>query len=237
MQLNMFRRLALIVIGLITAGLALTAVPAARNVGLSLFASASVAGLVVGMAARPLLANVVAGIQLAVSQPIRIGDAVFVENEFGHIDEITATYVVVEIWDRRRIVLPLSYFLEKPFQSWTRRSPAILQPVFFYLDYAVPVSEVRAHLHEALQASRLWDGRVWNLQVTELRERTVELRALVSAASAGNAWDLRCELREALLAFLRERYPQALPRVRVAMEPPEREAIVAMPRGLRARSA
>jgi small-conductance mechanosensitive channel len=234
-QLSIFRRLAVLVIGLVTAGLVLTAIPAVRNVGLSLFASAGVAGLIAGIAARPLLANLIAGIQIAVSQPIRIGDAVFVENEFGHVEEITATYVVIEIWDQRRLVLPLSYFLEKPFQSWTRRSPELLQPLMLYLDYRVPVAELRAYLHDRLLASKLWDRRVWNLQVTDIKERTVELRALVSAANSGDGWDLRCELREALLGFLGERYPQALPRVRIEMEPVAK--IAALPQRVRSAGA
>jgi hypothetical protein len=145
---------------------------------------------------------------------------VVVEGEGGHIEEITSTYVVVEVWDQRRLVVPLSYFLEKPFQNWTRLSTEIVQPVFLYVDYTVPVEALREALHDILKASTLWDGRVWNLQVTDLKERTMELRALVSAADAGRVWDLRCLVRERLLAFLQERFPEALPRTRIELAPP-----------------
>ncbi|HEY0525923.1 MAG TPA: mechanosensitive ion channel domain-containing protein [Stellaceae bacterium] len=214
-QLSLFRRLSVLTVGLVTAGLVLTAIPVVRSIGLSLFASAGVAGIVIGIAARPVMANLIAGLQIAIAQPIRIGDAVLVEGEWGHVEEITSTYVVIEIWDERRLVVPLSYFLEKPFQNWTRQSSKIVQPILLYVDYGVPVAAVRERLHEIVRSTPLWDGRVWNLQVTELRERTVELRALVSAANSSQAWDLRCHVREQLIAFLHERFPEALPRSRI----------------------
>jgi small-conductance mechanosensitive channel len=151
------------------------------------------------------------------TQPIRIDDAVVVENEWGNIEEITATYVVVRIWDQRRLVLPLTYFLQKPFQNWTRESSELLGVVFLHVDYAAPVPAIRGKLQEIARASPLWDGRVVTLQVTELRERAMELRCLVSARNAGEAFDLRCEVREKLIAFLQAEHPDALPRERIEL--------------------
>ncbi|HYD99467.1 MAG TPA: mechanosensitive ion channel domain-containing protein [Alphaproteobacteria bacterium] len=218
-QLNLARRLSVGAIGLVTFGLVLTAVPSVRNLGLSLFASAGAAGIVVGLAARPAISNLIAGIQIALSQPIRIGDVVVLEGEWGRVEEIGSTYVVVEIWDQRRLILPLSYFLEKPFQNWTRTSPRILGTVMLHVDYSVPVEALRSRLHEILQATPLWDGRVWNLQVVELRDQTVELRALVSAANAAKNWDLRCHIREEMVRYIMEAFPQGLPRSRLAVLP------------------
>ncbi|HZH25586.1 MAG TPA: mechanosensitive ion channel domain-containing protein [Azospirillaceae bacterium] len=217
-RLAVFRQFAMAGIVLVTMGLVLTAIPAVRNIGLSLFASAGVAGLVVGMAARPAVANFIAGLQIAMTQPIRIGDAVLVEGEFGFIEDIGAAFVVLRTWDQRRMVVPLAYFLEKPFQNWTRQAPELLGEVKIHTDYAVPVDAVRARVHEILKSSPLWDGRVWGLQVSDLKERSVELRALVSARNAGDAWDLRCHVREQLLKFLREECPDCLPRVHVAFD-------------------
>jgi small-conductance mechanosensitive channel len=218
-QLIVFRRFSILGVVLLAAGLMLTAIPVVRTIGLSLFASAGVAGIVAGIAARPVLANLFAGLQIAIAQPIRIGDAVLVEGEWGHIEAITANYVVVEIWDQRRLVVPLSYFLERPFQNWTMQSPQIVQPVHFYVDYTVPIEELREQVHRILSATPLWDGRLWNLQVTDLREDKLELRALVSAANGGAAWELRCHLREEIVKFLAERYPAALPRTRIELAP------------------
>ena len=219
-QLVVFRRFSMLGVAVLAAGLMLTAIPVVRTIGLSLFASAGVAGIVAGIAARPILANLFAGLQIAIAQPIRIGDAVLVEGEWGHIEEITASYVVVELWDQRRLVVPLSYFLERPFQNWTMQSPQIVQPVHFYLDYTVPIDELRQQVHRILSATPLWDGRLWNLQVTDLREDKVELRALVSAANSGAAWELRCHLREEVVKFLAERHPAALPRARIELAHP-----------------
>lgn len=189
-QLSLSRQVALLTIWLVTAGLILTAIPVARNIGLSLFASAGVAGIVLGIAARPLIANLIAGLQIAITQPIRIGDAVIVEGEFGTIEEISSAYVVIAVWDQRRLIVPLSYFLERPFQNWALNSSALIQPIYIQLDYSVPVDMLRNELHAILRSTPLWDGRVWNPQVSDLKERTMELRALVSAANAGQAWDL-----------------------------------------------
>lgn len=216
-QIRVLRRTIDVLIGLVTIAAALMAFEPVRQFGVSLFASAGAAGLVVGLAARPVLSNLIAGIQLAITQPIRIGDAVIVEGEWGLIEEITSTYVVIKVWDLRRLIVPLSYFMEKPFQNWTRDSSQIIGAVSLYADYRVPVDVVRSKLHEIARASKLWDKQVVNLQVTDLKDSSVELRMLVSAQTSGQAWDLRCEVREKMLAFLQEEYPQSLPRQRIEL--------------------
>jgi small-conductance mechanosensitive channel len=203
---------------MVTLAAALMTFDPVRQIGIGLFASAGIAGVIVGFAARPVLTNLIAGVQLAMTQPIRLEDAVVVENEWGWVEEITATYVVVRLWDWRRLIVPLSYFIEKPFQNWTRESSAIIGSVFIHTDYAVPVDLVRQKLDEIVRASKLWDGRVVNLQVTDAKERTIELRALVSARTAPACWDLRCEVREKLIAFLQQDFPNALPRERAEVE-------------------
>ena len=159
-----------------------------------------------------------AGIQIAITQPIRLDDAVVVENEWGWIEEITATYVVVRLWDWRRLVLPLSYFIEKPFQNWTRESASIVGSVFIHADYSVPVQKIRERLKELVRETPLWDGRVVALQVTDAKERTLELRALMSARTSAAAWDLRCEIREKLIDYLQREFPHSLPRERTEIE-------------------
>ncbi|HEX2885962.1 mechanosensitive ion channel family protein [Vineibacter terrae] len=214
-QLDFFRRASLTGVAGLTIAFCLTTMPAVRAMGISLFASAGVAGIVIGLAAQPTISNLIAGIQIAMTQPIRIGDVVVVEGEWGRIEEISSTYVVVAIWDQRRLILPLSYFLQKPFQNWTRQSTQILQPVFLHVDYSLPVSALREQLNRVLERTPLWDQRVANLQVTDLGEHAMQLRALVSAADSGKAWDLRCLVREELVTWIREHHPQALPRARM----------------------
>jgi small-conductance mechanosensitive channel len=189
----------------------------------TLFASAGLAGLVAGMAARPALSNLIAGIQLALTTPINLDDVVIVEGEWGWIEEISATYVVVRIWDLRRLVVPLSYFIENPFQNWTRKTADILGTVMIYADYTAPVVALRIELHRILKATPMWDGKVWNLQVTNATDTVVELRALMSASSSGTAWDLRCHVREKLLEFLQREYPECLPKVRAELDGQRRE--------------
>lgn len=213
-QVRILERAAFTLTIVIAAGWALMTFESVRQYGVSLFASAGIAGLVAGLAARPLLSNVIAGVQIATTQPIRLEDAVVVENEWGFIEEITSTYVVVRLWDLRRLIVPLTYFIEKPFQNWTRQSGAIIGSVLLYTDYSVPVARVRDKLGEIASQSKLWDRKVVDLQVTDAKEGTIELRALVSAARASAAWDLRCEVREKLIAFLQQEYPEALPRRR-----------------------
>ncbi len=202
------------VIVVITLGVALMSFEAVREIGVSLFASAGIAGIVVGLAARPVLSNLIAGVQLAITQPIRLEDAVVIENEMGFIEEITSTYVVVRIWDGRRLIVPLSYFLEKPIQNWTHKGGGLLGTVMIHADYTVPVERVRGKLKEIVEASPLWDGRVAGLQVTNADAHGVELRALVSARNAAATFDLRCEVREKLIAFIASECPNALPRRR-----------------------
>ena len=190
-----------------------------RQYGVSLFASAGAASLIVGLAARPLLTNLIAGVQIAITQPIRMEDAVIVEGEWGWIEEITSTYVVVRLWDWRRMILPISYFLEKPFQNWTHNSASLIGSVYFFLDYRVPVERLRQKLLEIVKESPLWDGKVVNLQVSDALEHTVQIRMLVSARNAPQTWDLRCEVREKILEYLQAECPEALPRTRVWLSP------------------
>lgn len=214
-QVGILKRAADILIVIMTIAAAMMSFEQVRQYGVSLFASAGVAGLAIGLAARPLLANLIAGVQIAVAQPIRLDDVVFLEGEYGTIEEITTTYVVIKLWDWRRMVVPLSYFIEKPFQNWTRETSALIGSVFLYVDYTVPVEKLREKLMEVARASPLWDGRVVVLQVSDAtKDHTVELRALLSARSAPAAWDLRCDVREKLIAYLQEEYPDALPRTR-----------------------
>jgi small-conductance mechanosensitive channel len=209
--------------GVVLVGLSLMLMtfPSVRQIGTSLLASAGVVGIVAGFAARPVLGNLIAGLQIGLSQPIRLDDVVIVENEWGVIEQITGTYVVVRIWDQRRLVVPLQYWIEKPFQNWTRTSAEIIGTVFLWVDYRMPLEPLRAELQRACEASEHWDRRFALLQVTEAGEHAMQLRALVTAASAPAAWDLRCAVREALVGFVQREYPQYLPRGRaeVALQP------------------
>ena len=216
-QIGVISNIIIVGIILLTVSFILMTFPSVRQIGVSLLASAGVLGIVLGFAAQKTLGNIIAGIQIAISQPIRLDDAVVVENEWGWIEEITLTYVVVRIWDLRRLVLPISYFIEKPFQNWTRTSADIIGSVFLYVDYTVPVEEVRQELYNILKKSPYWDKKVKVLQVTNTTERTVELRALMSAADSPTAWNLRCEVREKLIEFLQKKYPKGLPRTRVEL--------------------
>ncbi|MBX3501361.1 MAG: mechanosensitive ion channel family protein [Alphaproteobacteria bacterium] len=213
-QVRVLRRVAKTMLIIIVVAAALMTIESVRQYGVSLLASAGAAGLVLALAARPVLSNLLAGIQIAITQPIRVEDAVIVENEWGWIETINSTYVVVRLWDLRRMVLPLTYFIEKPFQNWTYGSSQLLGTVFLHVDYTVPVARVRAKLEEIARGSKLWDGQVVVLQVTDVPTNMVQLRALVSARDAGQAFDLRCEVREKLIEFLQAEYPHALPRQR-----------------------
>jgi small-conductance mechanosensitive channel len=213
-QVRLLRRVVAAFIVFIALAMILMTFPEIRQLGASLLASAGLAGLVVGMAARPTLANLVAGVQLALTQPIRIDDVVIVEGEWGRIEQIRATFVVVRIWDLRRLIVPLSYFIEHPLENWTRESADLLGTVFLHADYRVSVPAVREKLHEVLEASGMWDGKVWGLQVTEATPRDLELRAVMSAPDSGTAWNLRCHVRERLIRFLQEEHPEVLPRAR-----------------------
>jgi small-conductance mechanosensitive channel len=217
-QSRILQRVAGILIVLITASAALMTFDGVRQYGVSLLASAGAAGIVLGLALQPVLKNLVAGVQLAVTQPIRLEDAVIVEGEWGNVEEITATYVVVRLWDWRRMVLPLSYFIEKPFQNWTREGASLIGTAMIHVDYTAPVAAMRRKLEEIVRASPLWDRRVVNMQVTDLRADTMEIRMLVSASNAGRTFDIRCEVREKMIAFLQDEYPWALPRGRAEID-------------------
>jgi small-conductance mechanosensitive channel len=216
-QVSVLAKLIISLVSVLALGSMLMVFDSVRQLGTSLLASAGIAGIVLGFAAQKTLGNLLAGIQIAISQPIRLDDVVIVEGEFGRVEEITLTYVVVRLWDLRRMVLPITYFLEKPFQNWTREGSKILGAVFFYLDYTAPVEAMRAELRRLVEGHPKWDGDVCGLQVTDSRENVVEIRCLASAQDAGRCFDLRCDIREGMLAFLREHHPDALPRVRAEL--------------------
>ena len=218
-QLRVLKRIIVITVGVVALAAMLMTFPKVRQLGTAILASAGIIGIVVGMAAQRTIGAFIAGLQIAFTQPIRVDDVVIVENEWGRIEEITLTYVVVKIWDLRRLIVPITYFIEKPFQNWTRVTADILGTVFLYVDYTVPLDAVREELQRLLKESELWDGKVCVLQVTNTSERTVEVRALMSAADASTAWSLRCHVREKLVDFIKTKYPQALPRLRAELDP------------------
>lgn len=213
-QLQIFKKVVTVVVVILALAIMLMTFDKVRQLGTSILASAGIIGIVVGLAAQRTIATLLAGLQIAITQPIRVDDVVIAENEWGRIEEITFTYVVVRIWDLRRLVLPITYFIEKPFQNWTRVTADLLGAVFIYVDYTVPVQAIRREFHRILKGSDVWDGKAWSLQVTNATERTLELRALMSAPDAPTAWNLRCEVREKLIEFIRKNYPDGLPKVR-----------------------
>ena len=214
-QVGLLQRLINVVVIVVAVATILLHFESVRRVGAGLLASAGVAGIVLGFAAQRVLGNLFAGIQIAITQPIRVDDVVVVEGEWARVEEITLTYVVVRIWDLRRLVLPISYFIETPFQNWTRTGAQVIGTVYLRTDYTVPVEDVRTAVGQIVEASEHFDGETWRLHVTDLGERGVEMRALMTAANADHAWELRCEVREKLLAWLRETHPEALPRTRI----------------------
>jgi small-conductance mechanosensitive channel len=218
-QVTLLRRVIAAVVIVLGLAAGLMAFPELRTFGASLLASAGLAGIVAGLAAQTTLANMFAGLQLAFTDAVRIDDVVVVEEEWGWIEEITLTYVVLHIWDERRLVLPTSYFTTTPFQNWTRTQARVMGSVILYLDYATPLAPLRAHAEAVIAASSRWDQRDWVLQVTDTTENTMVVRVLASAVDAPTAWDLRCEIREALLTFLQENHPEALPVQRVLLDP------------------
>lgn len=219
-QTRVLTRSVAVVIALIGVGFALMSLPGVRQLGASLLASAGVAGIAAGIAAKPVLGNLIAGLQIAFTQPIRIDDVLIVENEWGRVEEITATYVVLKLWDERRLVVPLQWFIENPFQNWTRTSAQLLCPFFMWVDYRLPVDALRGELEKRCKEMTEWDGRVCIVQVTDFSERTVQLRVLVSAADASLGFDLRCKLREVLIDYIRREHPYGLPLTRLEMPPP-----------------
>jgi small-conductance mechanosensitive channel len=217
-QVLLLRKVAIVVLGIFTIASMLMVFDSVRQFGASILASAGIAGIVVGFAAQRSLATLLAGFQIAITQPVRVDDVVIVEDEWGRIEEMTLTYAVVRIWDERRLIVPITQFIEQPFQNWTHKSAQLLCAVVVYVDYTLPVDAVRAELTRILEASSFWDRRVNVLQVTDAKEHTVELRALASAADASLAWDLRCEIRERLITFIQKRLPHGLPRLRTSVE-------------------
>ncbi|OCX64689.1 mechanosensitive ion channel protein MscS [Thioclava sp. SK-1] len=213
-QTRILLRVANVMIVVFAIAAALMTFPAVRQYGVSLLAAGGAAGIVVGLALQPLLKNLIAGIQLALTQPIRIDDALIVEGEWGWVEEITSTYVVLKLWDWRRLVVPLSYFIEQPFQNWTRENAELIGTCMFYLDHSAPIDTLRSAGREIAARNPLWDGKVYAMQVTDFRERVMEVRVLISARTAPKVFDLRCEMREGLIAYIQENHPKALPRTR-----------------------
>jgi small-conductance mechanosensitive channel len=213
-QIQFIRKIIIGVIVLLAVGAVLMTFSSLRRIGTGLLTGVGVSGIIVGFAAQRSLGNLLAGLQIAFTQPLRLDDALVVEGEFGKVEEITLTYVVLSLWDQRRFILPINYFLEKPFQNWTRTSSEILGTVFLHLDYTAPFEEIRKEFKRLLEASELWDKRVSGMQVTDSTENTVEVRLLVSAANSGNAFDLRCYIRENMISFIQRNYPGSLPKAR-----------------------
>ncbi|RYU92181.1 mechanosensitive ion channel [Mucilaginibacter terrigena] len=217
-QLQFIRKLATVLIILITISLILLSFDSVRRLGAGLLTGVGIGGIIIGFAAQKSLGNLLAGFQIAFTQPIRIDDVLVVEGEWGRVEDITLTYVVLNIWDQRRLILPINYFIEKPFQNWTRTTSEILGTVFLYVDYTVPVDILRTELTRLLNESPLWDKRVGILQVTDVKQNTIELRALVSAANSSQAFDLRCYIRENLVKYLGANYPDSLPKNRYTID-------------------
>jgi small-conductance mechanosensitive channel len=216
-QINLLEKVIILLIIIFTVGVILLSFENIRKIGIGLFASAGLAGIIIGFSAQKVIGALIAGLQIAIAQPFRIDDAVVVENEWGWIEEINLTYVVVRIWDKRRLVLPSTYFLEKPFQNWTRTTAEIVGTVFLYTDYSISFQALREELTRILNGTDLWDKKVNVLQVTESKEFSVETRILVSAKNSPTAWDLRVHVREKMIEFIQNNYPDALPKARISM--------------------
>lgn len=217
-QLQFLRKISISIIVILACIAILLNFDSLRRLGTGLLTGVGVGGIIIGFAAQRSISNLLAGLQIAFTQPLRIDDVLVVEGEWGRVEEITLTYVVLNIWDKRRLILPINYFIEKPFQNWTRTSAEIVGTVILYLDYSAPIELIRKEFLRLLDQNPLWDRQVAALQVTDATERTIQVRALVSAASSGRAWDLRCIIREQLIAFIQTRFPEALPRTRSVVE-------------------
>ena len=217
-QFNILERIFIFVTIILAIGAALMSFQEIRDVGVGIFASAGVAGIIIGFSAQKMIGTILAGVQIAIAQPIKIDDVVIVEGEWGKIEEITLTYVAVKIWDKRRLIVPTPYFIDKPFQNWTKTSSDILGTVFLYTDYRVSFDALREELTKILESTDLWDKEVNVLQVTDSKPNCVEIRALMSAKDSPTAWDLRVLVREKLINFLQENYPESIARTRVLLE-------------------
>ena len=214
-QIMVLKKIAYTIVITVAVAIALITFERVRELGTTLLASAGIITAIGAFAAQKTLSSTFAGLQIALTQPIKINDAVVVENEFGNIEEINLNYVVIKLWDLRRLVVPINYFIEKPFQNWTRTSSNLIGTIMLYVDYSIPVEQLRAKFREILENSALWDKNVGSLQVTDAKEHTVELRFLVSAANAGKLFNLRCEVREKLIDFIQQKFPHSLPRMRI----------------------
>jgi len=217
-HVSLIRKILNVLLVLLAVSSVLMTFDTVRQVGLSILASAGIAGVILGFAAQKSLTTLIAGIQIAITQPISIDDVVVVENEWGRIEEITLTYVVVQLWDQRRLIVPINWFIDRPFQNWSRTSAELLGTVFLYTDYAVNPETLRHELERVVASTPLWDGRVVKLHITNTTDKSVEIRALVSAANSSNVWELRCLVREQLIEFIKSNYPGWLPKVTMEME-------------------
>lgn len=223
-QFNILERIIMVIIIVLAMGVALMSFESIREIGVSIFASAGVAGIIVGLSAQKMIANILAGIQIAIAQPIKLDDVVIVEGEWGRIEEITLTYVVVNIWDKRRLIVPTPYFIEKPFQNWTKKSADLIGTVYLYTDYRVSFDALRTQLESILGETDLWDGRNQNIQVTDSKPNCVEIRAMVSAKDASTLWDLRVYVREELIKFLQKNYPESIMHHRIIINEADSKA-------------
>jgi small-conductance mechanosensitive channel len=224
-QVKILEKILIVIISVITVSTALMTFPRIQQVGVSILASAGIAGLIIGLAAQKSLGNILAGIQIAFTQPIRIDDVLIIEGEYGQVEEITLTYVVLRIWDKRRLIIPINFFNENIFQNWTRVSADLLGTVYLYVDYEVPVDAIRKELTCILEGTELWDKEVGGVQVTNTTDNYLEIRALMSAKDSSTLWDLRCLVREKLLEFVRANYPESLPKTRVELQSHERRQV------------
>lgn len=216
-QIVFLRKLIVAVIVIVTICVILLSFENLRKLGTGLLTGVGVGGIIIGFAAQRSLSNLLAGFQIAFTQPLRIDDALLVEGEYGRVEEITLTYVVVALWDERRLILPINYFIEKPFQNWTRSGAQLLGTVMLYVDYSIPLEPLREEFNRLVKASPLWDKRVAIIQVTNVTESNVELRVLVSANNSGNAFDLRCYIRENIISYIQKNHPDSLPRTRMEL--------------------
>jgi small-conductance mechanosensitive channel len=228
-QAHVLARVMMMVVVILGIACALMLFPSVRQIGAGLLASAGIAGIAAGIAARPVLSNLIAGLQLALSQPLRLDDVVIIQGEWGRVEEITSTYVVVRIWDERRMVVPLQWIIENPFENWTRTSAELLGTVLLWVDFQVPLAPLRAELERICKAAPEWDGRLVSLQVVDASERAMQIRALVSAVDSSKQWDLRCRVREGLIGYLQRHHPEGLPRIRADLDGSRLSGAVAPP--------
>lgn len=217
-QIKLLEKVIIFVIVVTSVGLVALNIPSIKDFGVGIFTSVGLAGIILGLSAQKIVGALLAGIQIAITQPFRIDDAVVVEDEWGWIEEINLTFIVVRLWDKRRLVLPSSYFIEKPFQNWTRTTADIIGTVFLHTDYRIPVDDLRTELTRLLNETPLWDKKVNVLQVTDSKETTMESRILVSAKNSPTAWDLRVHIREKMIEYIQKNYPESLPRTRVVLK-------------------